>query len=332
MSEVVYEPSVGPCMNNKDKNIEYSVIIPVLNEEANVKLLCRKIVDVMEKLSGRYEVIFVDDGSTDKTFDILKSLHSNNKNLKLVKFRKNFGQSAAMGAGFDYASGNIIITLDGDLQNDPADIPNLVAKLNEGYDIVSGWRKDRKDKFFIRKVPSRIANHLIRYSTQVTLHDTGCSLKAYRREIIKKIALYGELHRFIPALARIEGAKIGEVVVKHHPRKFGKSKYNLTRTFKVLMDLTTLNLFLRYLVNPLHFFGGLGIFFNLLGLVSILVMIYCVVVLNFTLADINVILSTAFLFLSAGFQLLFFGLIGNMVVRTGDKRNLEQYENYQKTR
>ena len=313
-------------MNNP--KLEYSIIIPVMNEEANVELLYRRIVKVMNKQEETYEIIFIDDGSTDKTFKILKSLKSSDINLKLIKFRKNFGQSAAMGAGFEYALGSIVITLDGDLQNDPEDIPNLVDKLNRGYDIVSGWRKNRKDKLIIRKLPSKVANRLIRYLTQVPLHDTGCSLKVYRKEIIKKICLYGELHRFIPALARFEGANIGEIAVRHHPRKFGQSKYNITRTFKVLMDLTTLNLFLKYFKNPLHFFVGLGILFNLLGLLTLLIMMYFVGALNFALEDINVLLSTTFLFFAAGFQLFIFGLIANMVIKTGDKQDLRLYDSY----
>ncbi len=316
-------------MNKKNnKKISCSIIIPVMNEEENVRLLYQEIVEVMEKQTGSYEIIFVDDGSTDKTFDILKSLKSNDSNLKLIKFRRNFGQSAAMGAGFEYASGNIVVTLDGDLQNDPEDIPDLIEKLHDGYDIVSGWRKNRKDKFIIRKVPSKIANRLIRYLTQVPLHDTGCSLKVYTKEIVKKICLYGELHRFIPALARIEGAKIGEIVVKHHPRKFGQSKYNITRTFKVIMDLTTLNLFLKYFSNPLHFFGSLGFLFNFVGFMLLLAMMYCVAALHFTLAEINVLLSTTFLFFAAGFQMLFFGLIANMVVKSGDKHDSKLYQSY----
>lgn len=315
-------------MLENNQKLEYSIIIPVMNEEANVKLLYRKIVEVMNEQAGSYEIIFIDDGSTDKTFEILKSLKLKDSNLKLIKFRRNFGQSAAMGAGFEYAFGNIVITLDGDLQNDPQDIPKLVDKLNGGYDIVSGWRKNRKDRLIIRKLPSKVANRLIRYLTQIPLHDTGCSLKVYRKEIIKKICLYGELHRFIPALARFEGANIGEIVVRHHSRKFGQSKYDITRTFKVLMDLTTLNLFLKYFKNPLHFFGGLGILFNLLGLLTLLTMMFCVGALNFALEDINVLLSTTFLFFSAGFQLLFFGLIANMVIKTGDKQDLRLYDSY----
>ena len=247
--------------------------------------------------------------------------------MKVIKFRRNFGQSAAMGAGFEYASGNIVIAMDGDLQNDPKDIPKLVSKLKEGYDIVSGWRQNRQDKVIIRKIPSKIANGLIRHFTQVPIQDTGCSLKAYTKEIVKKIRLYGEFHRFIPALARIEGARIGEVPVNHHARQFGSSKYNITRTLKVIMDLTTLNLFLKYLRNPMHFFGTIGIVFNLFGVITLLYMFFSVLVLRNTLEEVNVLLSTAFIFIAGGFQSLFFGLLANLVVKTGDRKSIGTVEN-----
>ena len=242
----------------KKKPLAYSVTVPLMNEEENVELLYNGIVEAMDSMDEAYEIVFIDDGSTDGTFEIMRRLHQKDENLKVIKFRRNFGQSAAMGAGFEYASGKIVIAMDGDLQNDPKDIPKLVSKLNEGYDIVSGWRQNRQDKVIIRKVPSKIANGLIRHFTQVPIRDTGCSLKAYTKEIVKKIRLYGELHRFIPALAKIEGARIGEVPVKHHARQFGSSKYNITRTLKVIMDLTTLNLFLKYLRNPMHFLAQSG--------------------------------------------------------------------------
>lgn len=310
--------------------IEYSVVIPVYNEEDNVGLLYKKIDETLRSTQKSYEIIFVDDGSSDTTYKKLRQLKSNDPHLKVIKFRTNFGQSAAMGAGFEFASGNIVIAMDGDLQNDPKDIPKVINTLNSGYDVVSGWRKNRKDKLIIRKVPSRIANRLVRRLTGVSLHDTGCSLKAYTKDIVKKIRVYGEFHRFIPALARIEGAKIGETVVTHHPRKFGKSKYNITRTFRVMMDLTTLNLFLKYLMNPTRFFGVLGFIFSLLGTIILSIMIYCVVVLNYPLEDINVLLAIAFLCYSSGFQLLFFGFIANMVVKTGDRNNNQIYETYPK--
>ncbi|MCH8021556.1 glycosyltransferase family 2 protein [candidate division KSB1 bacterium] len=300
----------------------YSVVVPVMNEEENVELLYAKLVETFETMGKPYEIIIVDDGSTDKTIEILEKIGSQDKNLKVIKFRRNFGQSAAMGAGFKFSRGNIIIAMDGDLQNDPADIAKLVAKLGEGYDVVSGWRKNRKDKMIVRKLPSRIANRLIQFLTRVQIHDTGCSLKAYRKEIVKKVRVYGELHRFIPALARIEGAKVGEVVVNHYSRKFGKSKYKITRTFKVVMDLTTLNLLMKYLANPMHFFGLLGIVFNVFGVAALLSILYCVGILEYTLEEINVLLSTAFILLAGGFQSFFFGLLAQIVVKTGDRTRI----------
>ncbi|MFQ5676053.1 MAG: glycosyltransferase family 2 protein [bacterium] len=310
------------CPSMQKARIEYSVVVPLMNEEENVELLHDRIVDAFEAMGKPYEIIFVDDGSTDKTVNILEKIRLRDKNLNVIKFRKNFGQSAAMGAGFRFSRGEIIIAMDGDLQNDPADIPKLVAKLDDGFDVVSGWRKNRKDKMIIRKLPSRIANRLIQFLTRVEIHDTGCSLKAYRKEIIKKVRVYGELHRFIPALARIEGAKVGEVVVTHHPRKFGKSKYKITRTFKVVMDLTTLNLLMKYLSSPMRFFGLLGITFHFFGILALFSILYCVSILGYTLEDINVLLSTAFILLAGGFQSFFFGLLAQIVVRTGDRTRI----------
>lgn len=300
-------------------HIDYSVVVPVMNEEQNVRLLYESIKKAFHRMPGRHEIIMVDDGSTDRTYVILRELHQADRALKVVKFRRNFGQSAAMAAGFEAARGRVVISMDGDLQNDPADIPAMVAKLEEGYDIVAGWRKNRKDKMLIRKVPSKIANRIIRFFTGVPLHDTGCSLKVYRAEIIKRIRLYGEMHRFIPALARIEGARIAEMVVTHHPRKFGRSKYNLTRTFKVIMDLTTLNLFIKYLRRPVHFFAKVGMVLNAAGFVAMLVGVQHLANGQEQFASMNVLFSTAFLLLAAGFQLLFFGLVGNMVVKTGER-------------
>ena len=305
----------------KMNKLEYSVVVPVMNEEENVRLLHKAIYDVLESMGLPYEIIFVDDGSTDSTYSVLQAIKKEDDHLKVLKFRKNFGQSAAMAAGFEYATGNIVISMDGDLQNDPKDIPALVEKLKEGYDLVAGWRKNRKDKMIIRKVPSKIANKIIRSMTGVHLHDTGCSLKVYRSELIKSIKLYGELHRFIPALARIEGAKISEKVVSHHHRKFGQSKYNLNRTFKVIMDLTSMNLFIKYLGNPLYFFGKLGFLFNMFGIIALTSCIYLLMVGNNNLSNINVLISLAFLFIAAGCQFIFYGLIANLVVKTGEKRN-----------
>lgn len=313
-------------MSTSNKKIFCSVVVPVMNEEENVPLLHQAISAAMQTWGRSYEIVIVDDGSTDRTFSLLQEIAQRDPNLRVVKFRRNFGQSAAMGAGFELARGEVIVTMDGDLQNDPQDIPMVVTELEKGYDVVSGWRKNRKDKLIIRKVPSKIANRLIRQTTQVTLHDTGCSLKAYSRDVVNKISLYGELHRFIPALARVEGARIGEVVVNHHERKFGQSKYNLTRTFRVIMDLTTLNLLLKYLTKPLHFFGALTLLFNALGLGTLLYAAVNLFQKRLATEELNVLMSLGFLLITAGINFLLFGLIANMVVKTGKKRDERLHE------
>ncbi len=303
-------------------NIEISLVIPLYNEEENVRLLHSKIRDVLDGLGKPYEIIFVDDGSRDRTFEHLKALHQENPRVKIIKFRGNFGQSAAMAAGFEAARGEYVFAMDGDLQNDPKDIPRLLEKLHEGYDVVSGWRKNRKDKLVIRKIPSRIANKLICMVTGVRLHDTGCSLKVFRSEIIKRINLYGELHRFIPALAKIEGAKITEMVVEHHARKFGKSKYNITRTFRVIVDLMAMNLFIRYLKTPLRFFGKIGLWFIGFGFISVLWMLYRIYLFNKPLIDINVLLISLFLFVATGVQFFVWGLLADLIVKTGKRKSV----------
>ncbi len=305
-----------------EKHIEISLVVPLYNEEENVKLLYFKINDVLHRQGKEYEIIFIDDGSRDRTFDLLKEIHDENPKVKIIKFRGNFGQSAAMAAGFDAAKGEYVFAMDGDLQNDPKDIPRLLEKLEEGYDVVSGWRKNRKDKLVIRKIPSRIANKLICRVTGVMLHDTGCSLKVFRSEIIKRINLYGELHRFIPALAKIEGARITEMIVEHHPRKFGRSKYNITRTFRVIVDLMAMNLFIRYLKTPLRFFGKIGSLFIIFGLLSILWMLYRIYLFNKPLIDINVLLVSLFLFMATGIQFFVWGLLADLIVRTGKRKSV----------
>ena len=298
------------------------MIIPLYNERENVDLLYEAVKQVLESCEYSYEMIFVDDGSTDGTRELLKAHAEKDSALRVICFRRNFGQSAAMAAGFKKACGNVVVAMDGDLQNDPQDIPKLMKKLNEGYDVVSGWRKNRKDKLFIRKIPSRMANRLICSITDVKLHDTGCSLKAFRKEVIDGIRLYGELHRFIPALARIEGARISEVVVNHNPRRFGKSKYNITRTFRVLMDLSSLNFFLKYLRNPLRFFGKIGLWLNFFALLGTLWTGYMMGIKQVPLMDVNVLLTLTFLLWVAGFQFLFFGLVAALIVKTGERRGV----------
>ena len=306
----------------KDSELDLSIVVPLMNEEENVNLLYEAIDKVHLNLDKTYEIIFIDDGSTDSTYEHLLKIHRKDSHVKIIKFRANSGQSAAMDAGFEYSNGKIIITMDGDLQNDPEDIPNLLKKLDEGYDVVSGWRKNRKDALVLRKIPSRIANRIICSITKVDLHDTGCALKAYRADVIKKINLYGELHRFLPALARIEGAQIAELVVNHHPRKFGKSKYNITRTFRVIMDLMSLNLFIKYLKKPLYFFGGLGILFIFLSLICFLVLGMGVYRNSASAAENNILITLMLLFFASGFQFLFIGLVANLIYITGKKKKL----------
>ena len=236
-----------------------SLIIPVYNEAENLPILYESIQKTLLANQSIWEVIFVDDGSLDKSFDVLKSLvEKDPEHVRVIAFRRNFGQTAAITAGIDYAHGEIIVLLDADLQNDPADIPMLLAKLDEGYDLVSGWRKDRKDNRLTRTMPSNIANGLISWVTGVRLHDYGCTLKAYRREALKGFRLYGEMHRFIPVFAHSVGARITEIPVHHHERKFGKANYGLDRTMKIILDLFTVKFLLNYSHKPMRLFGGVG--------------------------------------------------------------------------
>ena len=240
-------------------HLDLSVIIPLFNEEESIEPLYAKLIAALSSLHKSYEIIFVNDGSSDRSYEILSQLAGRDKNIKLIQFRRNFGQTAAMSAGFDHASGKIIIPMDADLQNDPADIHLLLAKLDEGYDVASGWRKERQDKEPMRIVTSKIANWIIGLFTGVKLHDSGCSLKAYRAEMLQGTRLYGEMHRFIPALANLMGARICEVPVSHHPRAYGKSKYGFKRILKVLLDLITVKFLADFSTKPLYMFGGIGV-------------------------------------------------------------------------
>src|SRR5919106_921165 len=236
-----------------------SIVVPIFNEVDNIPFLYLGISSAMDRSGYSWEVVFVDDGSTDGTTSVLKNLHAQHTGVRIVELRRNFGQTAAMAAGFDHARGEIIIAMDGDLQNDPKDIPRLIEKLDEGYDVVSGWRADRQDGFWLRKLPSRIANWLISRTTGTHLHDYGCTLKAYRAEMIKELRLYGEMHRFIPALMGGNGARIAELPVNHHARRYGRSKYGLSRTVRVIFDLMTVKFWLSFLTRPLQIFGLLGL-------------------------------------------------------------------------
>ncbi|MEA1873367.1 MAG: glycosyltransferase family 2 protein [Bacteroidota bacterium] len=255
-------------MNKIKKGHSISIIIPVHNERDNLRQLLAGIEKHTQSITKAMEIIFVDDGSTDGSYELLKELSEENPNVKLIQFRQNFGQTAAMAAGIEHSTGDILIFMDADLQNDPADIPTLINKLNEGYDVVSGWRKNRKDKLFFKRIPSKLANFLIRKISKVKIHDLGCSLKAYRREILIDISLYGEMHRFLPVLAARIGAKITEIPVNHNPRKHGKSHYGLNRTFKVLLDLITVQFMRSFSTKPIYLYGGFALINLLLGMLS----------------------------------------------------------------
>ncbi|RLJ70031.1 glycosyltransferase involved in cell wall biosynthesis [Hydrogenivirga caldilitoris] len=292
-----------------------SVVIPTYNEEENVPVLYEKLKGVLDSLNEEYEIIFVDDGSYDRTPEILKELADKDKRVKVIRFRRNYGQTAAMYAGFEYAKGDVIITMDADLQNDPEDIPKLLEKLQEGYDIVSGWRKDRKDPFLSRKLPSRIANWIISRVTGVELHDYGCTLKAYRADIAKRFRLYGDMHRFLPALANRFGARVTEIPVKHHPRLYGKSKYGIGRTVRVILDIFLVKFLNEYITKPLYVFGGFGF---LLLCVGVVIELYLTFVKLFTGEDIGgrPLLILGVLLILAGIQLLSTGIIAELIIRT----------------
>ncbi|CAG0958024.1 dolichol-phosphate mannosyltransferase [Methanosarcinales archaeon] len=243
-----------------------SIVIPAFNEEENIPFLIAALEPVMKALNHEYEVIFIDDGSTDNTFNVLKEQQKINKSIKIIKFRKNFGQTAALSAGFGYAKGDVIITLDSDLQNDPADIPELIEKMKEDYDVVCGWRADRKDPIS-KKLFSKIANGLRRKITGENIHDSGCTFRAYKKEAVADLDLYGEMHRYIPAMLSWKGYKIGEIKVRHHARKFGKTKYSWQRIIKGFLDLVVVTFWQRYSARPIHIFGSLGILLTIIGMV-----------------------------------------------------------------
>ncbi len=296
-------------------SIDISVVIPVYNEEENVKPLVKKVSETLLQLDRQFEIIVIDDGSTDNTVNELKRLKPAHPELKIIVFRRNFGQSAAMTAGFDLARGKIVVSMDGDMQNDPNDIPKLIAKIEEGYDLVSGWRKDRQDRFFDRRLPSIIANAIIGRSTGVRLHDYGCSLKAYQHEIADNLLLYGELHRFIPVLAYFYGARLTEIVVTHHPRRFGKSKYNISRTVRVILDLILMLFFRKFATRPLQFFGLGGLMASGAGFLIELYLLWVKFGLGEDIGTRPLLLFGAVLIIS-GLVLFSIGLVAELVIRT----------------
>ena len=295
--------------------MDLSVVVPLFNEAEGLPLLVEQLLAVLRPLEMRFELVLVDDGSRDDTATVLEQLSGQVPELVAVLLRRNYGQSAAMAAGFDASCGEVIVTLDGDLQNDPADIPLLLERLAEGYDLVSGWRHQRQDAAMSRLLPSRIANRLIARVTGVRLHDYGCSLKAYRREVVDDLNLYGELHRFLPALAFIEGARITEVKVNHHPRRFGSSNYGIDRTFRVLMDLLTVWFMKRFLTRPMHVFGFGGLAAMGLGLLVSLWLVAEKLLVGVDIGDRPLLLLAMISFL-AGIQLFCFGLLAELQMRT----------------
>ncbi|MGB3904503.1 MAG: glycosyltransferase family 2 protein [Anaerolineae bacterium] len=308
-----------------DDQLELSVVVPLFNEEDNIEPLFIRLREALEPLGKEYEIIVVDDGSTDGSFEALERLHARDPRLKVVRLRRNFGQTAAFSAGFDQAEGRVIVTIDADLQNDPADIPLLLAKLEQGHDIVSGWRKGRQDPFLSRRFPSMVANFLISEVTGVKLHDYGCSLKAYRREVVKNVDLYGELHRFIPALASWMGISLAEVPVTHHPRRHGKSKYGLSRTPRVILDLLTVRFLLSYSTRPIHIFASLGILTSFLGAMILAYLGFIRLVLQLSIADRPVLLLGILLFV-VGVQFVTMGLLAELTIRTyHEARNKPTY-------
>ena len=295
-------------------HLDLSVVVPLYNEEESLPHLVEQLLQALRPSGERFELVLVNDGSSDDTAKVLEQLSGEVAELVAVLLRKNYGQTAAMAAGFDAACGEVIVSLDGDLQNDPSDIPMLLSKLREGYDLVSGWRHQRQDAAIQRKLPSKIANRLIGRVTGVRLHDYGCSLKAYRREVLADMRLYGELHRFLPALAFIEGARITEVKVNHRARQFGSSKYGIDRTFRVLMDLLTVWFMKRFLTRPMYVFG----FGGLLAIVASLIASTYLLVIKLMGQDIGnrPLLTLAVVMGLAGIQLFCFGLLGELLIRT----------------
>jgi len=304
---------MGNNFKKKGPVIDLSVVVPIYNERESIGKLYEKLEKILPGLNLKYEVLLIDDGSMDDTYSQLLKIHRKNKLFKIIRFRKNFGQTAAMNAGFDYANGKVIITLDADLQNDPRDIPVLLRKLNEGYDIVSGWRKNRKDKA-IRRFPSTVANKIISKLTGVHLHDYGCTLKAYRKEVIDNINLYGEMHRYIPAIASWMGVRVAEVPVIHHGRKYGKSKYGISRTMKVILDIITVKFLLSYSQSPIQVFGLLGLFSAAAGVFITAYLIVMRIFFNQSLSNRPLFILSIFM-VFIGVQLITMGLLAEVLMR-----------------
>lgn len=336
-------PFLKEVEKQPSKAVELSIIVPVLNEGASLPELAQGLRQEMAQLGRSWEVIFINDGSTDNTEHILNDLADQDERFRVIHFRRNFGQTAAVMAGFDFARGDILIPVDGDGQNDPADIAKMLDLLEHGYDVVSGWRKDRQDNFIQRNVPSILANRLISAVSGVRLHDFGCSLKAYKRTVVDGIRLYGEMHRFLPIYASWHGAKIAEIVVNHHPRRAGRSKYGLERVGKVLLDLLVVKFLDSAAQKPMYVFGGCGIFSLALSILSFLWMLYLKIFKNFAFITTPVPLIVVMAFM-IGMMCILLGLLAEMIMRTfyesqgkpiygiRESRNLEGYKGSMRAR
>ena len=291
-----------------------SVVVPIFNERENIRLLYDALKEVLPRLGCDYEILFVDDGSHDGSIRELQALADADHRVRLIELRRNFGQTAAMSAGIQHASGDVVITMDGDLQNDPTDIPMMLDKIDEGYDLVHGWRKQRHDAFLTRRLPSKIANWLISKVTRFPVHDLGCTLKALRLEIAQELELYGEMHRFIPILAHWRGARCIEVVTKHHPRRFGTSKYGLSRVIRVLLDLVTIEYLVRYLVSPMKLFGVMGLICGSVGILSSAATVFMKLAQQIDMTG-NPLLLLAVFSTMLGVQFFGLGLLGELGAR-----------------
>ena len=295
--------------------MELSIVIPVYNEEENVEPLIQEINAAVRPLGKPYEIVVVDDGSRDATFSVLARLHLRDSCLRVVRLKRNFGQTAAIAAGLAYADGDVVVLMDGDAQNDPQDIPALLAELKKGNDLVCGWRSNRRDPFLNRRLPSMIANHLVSWATQVKLHDYGCTLKAMRRDVAKNLKLYGEMHRFIPAIAYERGARVAEIKVNHRPRMRGDSKYGIARTLRVILDLLTVKFLISYSTRPLHVFGVLGLSSGGLGFLIAVYLTMQKLIYHVSIGG-RPLLLLAILLIFIGFQFLTMGLLAEMLSRT----------------
>ena len=307
--------SNNSTLTSEKEQLDLSIVVPIYNEAESLSHLIEAIARAVAITNLSYEIICIDDGSIDGSTKILTDLASQRSDLKAVILRRNYGQTAAMAAGFENAQAKAIVTLDGDLQNDPADIPLLLDKLNEGYDLVSGWRKQRQDAALTRLLPSKVANWIIGKVTGVKLHDYGCSLKAYRSELVADMNLYGELHRFLPALAYIEGARITEIPVRHHSRRYGKSKYGLGRTIRVIMDLLTVLFMKKFLTKPMHVFGFWGLLSMVSGILMGIYLTFVKLVMGQNIGDRPLLILSVLLILT-GIELFSFGLLAELLMRT----------------